>query len=68
MEVKSTPKGPRLRVKKKQISQKSREICKKKRVTEGEDEKIEARSQPEHQAFSYFSKLKNFFESFSKEN
>ena len=62
MEVKTTPKGPRLRVKKKKIFQKWREICKKKKVMEGEEEKIEARSQPDHQASSYFSKLKNFFE------
>ena len=65
MEVKTTPKDPRLRVKKKKIFQKWREICKKKKVTEGEEEKIEARSQPEHQALSYFSKLKNFFERFT---
>ena len=64
MEVKTTPKGPRLRIKKKKIFQKWRQICKKKRVTEEEDEKIEARSQPDLQVFSYFSKLKNFFERF----
>ena len=39
--------------------------AKERKVTEGEEEKIEARSQPEHQAFSYFSKLKNFFERFT---
>ena len=66
MEVKSTLKGPRLRSKKKQISQKSREICKKKKVKEEEEEeKIEARSQQALHVFSYFSKLKDFFKRFT---
>ena len=61
MEVRTTTKGPRLRVKKTQIFQKWREICKKKKVKE--EEKIEARSQPALQA-CYFIKLKNFFKRF----